>query len=64
LRKLPNGWEYRLSYQTYFSADMVCYEGHGVPVDIKVLNRKADIKRGVDPLIARALAVLRRRTER
>ena len=58
-RKLPNGWEYRLSYQTYFSADMVCYEGNGVPVDIKMLNRKADIERGVDPLITRALAVLR-----
>ena len=35
-KKLPNGWEYRLSYQTYFSADMVCYEGKGVPVDIKI----------------------------
>ena len=58
-KKLPNGWEYCLSYQTYFSADMVCYEGNGVPVDIKILNRKADIERGVDPLITRALEVLR-----
>jgi carboxyl-terminal processing protease len=58
-KKLPNGWEYRLSYQKYFSADMVCYEGKGVPVDIKVLNRKADIERGMDPLITRALEVLR-----
>ena len=62
-KKLPNGWEYRLSYQTYFSADMVCYEGNGVPVDIKMLNRKADIERGVDPLITRALEVLRAGTE-
>jgi hypothetical protein len=38
---------------------MVCYEGNGVPVDIKMLNRKADIERGVDPLITRALEVLR-----
>jgi carboxyl-terminal processing protease len=58
-RKLPNGWEYRLSYQTYLSADMVCYEGKGVPVDIKMLNRKADIENGVDPLITRAIEVLR-----
>jgi carboxyl-terminal processing protease len=58
-KRLPNGWEYCLSYQKYFSADMVCYEGKGVPVDIKVLNRKADIGRGVDPLITRALEVLR-----
>ena len=50
-KKLPNGWQYCLSYQVYFSADMVCYEGKGVPVDIEVLNKKADIAAGVDPLI-------------
>jgi carboxyl-terminal processing protease len=57
-KKLPNGWEYCLSYQVYLSADMVCYEGHGVPVDIELLNKKADIENGVDPLITRALALL------
>jgi Peptidase family S41/Tricorn protease C1 domain len=57
-KKLPNGWEYCLSYQTYFSADMVCYEGNGVPVDIKLLKRKADIESGVDPLIVRAVELL------
>jgi C-terminal processing protease CtpA/Prc len=55
---LPNGWEYRLSYQVYFSADMVCYEGRGIPVDIELLNKKADIENGVDPLITRAIKVL------
>jgi C-terminal processing protease CtpA/Prc len=57
-RKLPNGWEYRLSYQVYLSADMKCYEGKGVPVDIKLLNQKTDIKNGIDPLITRAIEVL------
>ena len=57
-KELPNGWEYCLSYQVYFSADMVCYEGKGVPVDIELLNRKSDIENGVDPLITRALALL------
>ncbi len=61
-KRLPNGWEYCLSYQTYFSADMVCYEGQGVPVDIELLNKKADIESGVDPLILRAIEVLRPRT--
>lgn len=55
---LPNGWDYCLSYQVYYSADMVCYEGKGVPVDIELLNTKADIEKGVDPLIVRALDVL------
>jgi carboxyl-terminal processing protease len=57
-KKLPNGWRYCLSYQKYFSADMVCYEGKGVPVDIKLLNKKTDIERGSDPLITGALKVL------
>jgi hypothetical protein len=57
-KKLPNGWRYRLSCQMYFSADMVCYEGRGVPVDIRLLNKKSDIEDGVDPLISRALEVM------
>ncbi len=54
-KTLPNGWDYCLSYQIYYSADMVCYEGRGIPADIKLLNTKADIKNGIDPLIVRAL---------
>ena len=57
-KKLPNGWKYCLSYQKYFSADMVCYEGQGVPVDIELLNHKADIDNGEDPLITRAVEIL------
>jgi hypothetical protein len=57
-KKLPNGWRYRLSYQVYLSADSVCYEGRGVPVDIRLLNSKRDIDNGEDPLITRALKVI------
>lgn len=63
-KDLPNGWELCLSYQVYLSADMVCYEGKGVPVDIKLLNSKQDIEAGIDPLIIRALEILRSRRER
>jgi carboxyl-terminal processing protease len=58
-KKLPNGWRYCLSYQVYLSADMVCYEGQGVPPDIKLLNARVDLESGIDPLIVRALAVLK-----
>jgi carboxyl-terminal processing protease len=58
-KKLPNGWDYCLSYQVYFSADMVCYEGKGIPVDIELFNTKADLETGIDPLITRALEVLK-----
>lgn len=58
-KKLPNGWDYRLSYQVYLSADMVAYEGKGVPADIELLNKKADIENGIDPLITQAIKMLR-----
>jgi C-terminal processing protease CtpA/Prc len=57
-KTLPNGWDFRLSYQKYFSADMICYEGRGVPADIQLLNTKADLQTGTDPLIVRAIDVL------
>jgi hypothetical protein len=58
-KTLANGWRYCLSYQVYLSADMICYEGKGVPPDIVLLNTKADIESGIDPLIVRALVVLK-----
>jgi C-terminal processing protease CtpA/Prc len=58
-KKLPNGWRYTLSYQKYFSADMICYEGKGVPADIELFNTKSDIEAGTDPLITRAIEVLK-----
>jgi C-terminal processing protease CtpA/Prc len=61
-KKLPNGWGYCLSYQVYLSADLVCYEGRGVPADIELLSKKAAIASGVDPLITRALEVLKGRS--
>ena len=54
-KRLPNGWEYTLSYQKYYSAEMICYEGKGVPADIELLNTNADLEKGVDPLITCAL---------
>ena len=57
-RKLPNGWKCTLSHQVYYSADMICYEGKGIPVDIEVKNMRSDLQNGVDPLIHKALEVL------
>jgi len=58
-KRLPNGWRYTLSYQKYFSADMICYEGKGVPADIELLNTRSDIEAGIDPLITHAIEVLK-----
>ena len=43
---------------------MVCYEGKGVPADIYLFNKRADIEKGIDPLVARALKVLTSKTKR
>jgi carboxyl-terminal processing protease len=61
-KTLPNGWRYRLSYQQYLSPDMVCYEGIGVPADIYLFNKRVDIEKGIDPLVVRALKVLKPKT--
>jgi carboxyl-terminal processing protease len=58
-KKLLNGWRYRLSYQVYYSSNMECYEGKGVPADVTLLNKKADIENNVDPLITCALQTLK-----
>ena len=57
-RKLPNGWKYTLSHQVYYSADMTCYEGKGIPVDMELKNMRSDLQKGVDPLILKAVEVL------
>ena len=57
-RKLANGWRCHLSYQIYYSPDMKCYEGKGVPVDMQMLNSKADLANRVDPLVIEALKSL------
>ena len=57
-KKLPNGLKYTLSHQVYYSADMICYEGKGIPVDIRLLNKRTDLEKGEDPLILKALEVL------
>jgi len=56
--KLPNGWTYNLSNQIYYSADRVCYESKGVPVDIKVMNTKDDLDTKTDAVLIKALELL------
>ena len=56
--KLPNGWTYNLSNQIYYSADGVCYESKGVPVDIKVKNTKDDLDMKADAVLIKALELL------
>ena len=55
---MPNGWKYTLSFQVYYSADMTCYEGKGVPVDVPMSNTRSDLEKEADPLVLKALELL------
>ena len=57
-KKLSNGWKYSLSHQRYYSADMICYESKGIPVDITVKNRWADVQQNVDQVLLTGLKKL------
>ena len=57
-RKLPNGWKYTLSFQVNYTAKMVCLETKGVPVHVEVLNQRADLEKGIDPVVTKALEML------
>ena len=48
---LANGWRISLSNERYFSKEMKCYEGLGVPVDVEIQNKRMDANRGKDMLI-------------
>ena len=57
-KKLSNGWKYSLSHQRYYSADMICYEGKGIPVDVTVKNLWTDVQRNVDQVLLTGLQQL------
>jgi len=59
---LPNRWRFTFSTQKYLSADMKNYEGIGISPDIKILNKKDDVKKGIDPLVIKAIEVLKSNT--
>jgi carboxyl-terminal processing protease len=56
---LPNKWEITLSNQRYYNNKMICYEGKGTPVNIKVKNTRADLKTMTDPVLKIAINQLK-----
>jgi hypothetical protein len=52
---LPNKWLISLSNQRYYTPNMICYEGTGTPVDVKVENTKKDLETMKDPVLLTAL---------
>ena len=56
--ELPNGWSYTLSNQRYCAPDGTCYEGRGVPVDVRAANTLADLETREDAVLAAGLRLL------
>jgi carboxyl-terminal processing protease len=57
-RELPNGWSFTLSSKIAVSADMVQYEGFGIPPDFTVLNTKNDLDNKRDAMLEKGIEVI------
>jgi C-terminal processing protease CtpA/Prc len=58
-RRLPNGWTFGLSNETYLTKDGKNFEGTGVPPDIEApIFPKEDLANGHDSAVDKALQVL------
>jgi carboxyl-terminal processing protease len=57
-RELPNGWSFTLSSKIAVSADMVQYEGFGIPPDYTLINTKNDIDNKRDAMLEKGIEVL------
>jgi hypothetical protein len=57
-RELPNGWSFTLSSKVAVSADLVQYEGFGIPPDYTVLNTKNDLDNKKDAILEKGIEVI------
>ena len=56
--KMPNGWTLWIAFKVIRDLDGVCYDGIGVPPDLRIVNAPADIAAGNDRVLEFALRLL------
>ena len=56
---LPNKLSFTLSNQRYYSTEKELLEEIGLPVKIEIKNTKKDIENNIDPMILKALEILK-----
>ena len=56
--QLPNGWRFSVSYKLFLDYAGFCWEGIGVPPDLKQMNSKADTEKGVDRVFELAVHLI------
>lgn len=59
VRELSNGWTYQISEWIEYTSSKHIYEDIGLSPDVNVVATAADLARGSDPVLERALALAR-----
>lgn len=55
--ELPNGWSLSVSYKLFLDNTGFCWEGIGIPPDLRVIGSEADFDEGKDRLLDLAIAL-------
>jgi tetratricopeptide (TPR) repeat protein len=58
--RLPNGWQFGVSYKLFVDPTGFCWEGIGVPMDLRIINTPEDIAAGRDRVLEFALEFIER----
>jgi tetratricopeptide (TPR) repeat protein len=58
--RLPNGWQFSVSFKLFVDHTGFCWEGIGVPPDLRIINTPDDIAAGRDRVLEFGLDFIRR----
>ena len=61
--KLPNGWYFSLSINLFKDHNGICWEGIGVPPDLRIINTKEDMENNRDRVLEFAIELLNQGAE-
>lgn len=56
--RLPNGWQFGVSFKEFVDCNDFCWEGIGVPADIRETNTKQDIEQKRDKVLQLAMSMI------
>lgn len=56
--RLPNGWRFSVPFKEFVDYSGFCWEGIGVPADIRQTNTKADIQQKRDKVLELAIGLI------
>jgi carboxyl-terminal processing protease len=56
--QLPNGWGFSVSYKLFTDQNGFCWEGIGIPPDLRQTNSKTDIENKTDRVLELALKLI------